>query len=352
MRVFDYRSLTEKAWDTDILNLVAKIHECRGRQEGFCREKTVELERLTEIAKIQSAETSNRIEGIVTTARRMKQLFSERTTPRNRDENEIMGYRDVLQTIHENYAYIPVKSTYILQMHRDLLQKAGLSFAGHFKNCQNYIQETRADGTTVTRFEPLPPYDTPRAVEDLCTAYEAALAEEKIDALLLIPIFICDFLCIHPFNDGNGRMSRLLTLLLLYRQGYSVGKYISIEKEIEKTKDMYYDALGEAGIGWHERKNDPVPFVRYMLRVILACYTELESRVGIVSETGRRVSAYEAVRAYTEKKIGTFTGADVVANCPRVGRSSALAALKKLTEEGRIVKKGAGKNTFYVRVDE
>ncbi len=352
MRVFDYRPLAEKAWDTDILNMVAKIHECLGRQEGFYREKPVELERLTEIAKIQSTEASNQIEGIVTTAQRMKQLFAEKTTPRNRDEDEIMGYRDVLQTIHESYAYIPIRSAYILQMHRDLLKKARLSFAGHFKNCQNYIQETRADGSVVTRFEPLPPYDTPRAVEDLCAAYEAALSSEKIDALLLIPIFICDFLCIHPFNDGNGRMSRLLTLLLLYQNGYTVGKYISIEKEIEKTKDLYYGALGDAGIGWHEGKNDPVPFVRYMLQVILACYTELEARIGVVAERGRRVSAYDVVRAYAEEKIGTFTGADVVAHCPSVGRSSALSALKKLTEEGRIVKKGAGKNTFYVRVSD
>ena len=189
------------------------------------------MDRLVEIAKIQSTEASNKIEGIVTTSTRMKQLFEAKTTPRNRDEDEIMGYRDVLNTIHESNEYIPIRSAYILQLHRDLLKRAGFSYGGHFKNVQNYINETKPDGTVVTRFTPIAPYDTPEAVENLCNAYEQAIANEKIDSLILIPTFICDFLCIHPFNDGNGRMSRLLTLLLLYKNGYSVGKYISIEKQ-------------------------------------------------------------------------------------------------------------------------
>ncbi len=249
MRTFDYEQLARRTWDSDILNLVAKIHECKGRQDLFIRQKPVELSRLVEIARIQSTEASNKIEGIVTTSTRMKQLFEEKTTPRNRDEDEIMGYRDVLNTIHESNEYIPIRSSYILQLHRDLLKRTGLSYGGQFKNTQNYINEIRPDGTMVTRFTPVEPYDTPEAVERICSSYETAIKGEKIDALILIPVFICDFLCIHPFNDGNGRMSRLLTLLLLYKSGYSVGKYISIEKQIEKTKDQYYDALKEADQG-------------------------------------------------------------------------------------------------------
>ena len=352
MRRFDYTPLETRVWDTDIVNMIGKIHECKGRQAVWKGEKPAELTRLIEIAKIQSTEASNKIEGIVTTSARMKKLFAEKTMPRNRDEDEIMGYRDVLETIHENYEYIPIKPTYILQLHRDLLKKAKLSFAGHFKNCQNYINETLPDGTNITRFVPVEPYDTPRAVEELCEAYERARSRENIDSLLLIPIFLNDFLCIHPFNDGNGRMSRLLTLLLLYQNGYDVGKYISVEKQIEKTKDLYYTALQEAGIGWHEGNNDPVPFIRYMLQVILACYAEMEERIGTVSETGGRISAYDKVKAYAGEKIGPFTGADVAAYCPGIGRSSVLAALKKLTEEGRIEKRGVGKNTFYVRIDK
>ena len=351
MRSFDYSRLVDKAWDTDIVNLVAKIHECKGRQDLFIRQKPVELERLIEIAKIQSTEASNKIEGIVTTSTRMKQLFEEKTAPRNRNENEIMGYRDVLNTIHESNAYIPIRPSYILQLHRDLLKRVGSSYGGYFKNVQNYINETKADGTIITRFTPIAPRDTADAVESLCRAYEQAIAREKLDALLLIPAFICDFLCIHPFNDGNGRMSRLLTLLLLYKNGCDVGKYISIEKQIEKTKERYYDTLEEADVGWYEEKNDPTPFIRYMLQAILACYTEFEERVGFMTESGKNSTAYDIVKRYTKEKIGRFTGADVVVHCPSIGRSSALAALKKLTEEGYIIRAGVGRSTFYVRAD-
>ncbi len=262
-----------------------------------------------------------------------------------------MGYRDVLNTIHESNEYIPIRPSYILQLHRDLFKKAGLSYGGHFKSVQNYINETKVDGTVITRFTPVAPYDTPEAVERLCSSYEQAVANEKIDSLLLIPIFICDFLCIHPFNDGNGRMSRLLTLLLLYKNGYSVGKYISIEKQIENTKDRYYDTLQKADLGWHEGENDPTPFIRYMLQVILACYMEFEERVGLMAASGKSSTAYDIVKKYIEEKIGKFTGADVVAHCPSIGRSSVLAALKKLTEEGLITREGSGRSTFYVRAD-
>ena len=350
MRTFDYSKLENKAWDTDILNLIAKIHECKGRQDLYLRQKPVELDRLVEIAKIQSTEASNKIEGIVTTSTRMKQLFEEKATPRNRDEDEIMGYRDVLNTIHESNEYIPVRPSYILQLHRDLLKRTGLSYGGSFKNVQNYINETRPDGTTFTRFTPVAPYETPEAIEKLCIAYEQAIAKDRVDALLLIPAFICDFLCIHPFNDGNGRMSRLLTLLLLYKSGYVVGKYISIEKQIETTKDQYYDMLEAADAGWHEEENDPTPFIRYMLKVILASYLEFEERVGMMSETGRS-SAYDIVKAYVNGKIGKFTGAEAVANCPSIGRASVLGALKKLVDEGIVIREGSGRNTFYVRAD-
>ena len=351
MRKFDYNKLADRTWPSDILSLVAKIHECKGRQDMFVRQKPVELDRLVEIAKIQSTEASNKIEGIVTTSTRMKQLFAEKTTPRNRDENEIMGYRDVLDTIHESNAYIPIRPSYILQLHRDLLRRAGLSYGGSFKNVQNYIRETQPDGTTVTRFTPVSPFETPMAVDALCEAYEQAQAKEIIDALILIPCFIVDFLCIHPFNDGNGRMSRLLTLLLLYKNGYRVGKYISIEKQIEKTKDRYYDVLEMADARWHEGTNDPTPFIRYMLMVILACYTEFEDRVSLMAGSGTSSSAYDVVKKYVEEKVGKFTGAEVVANCPSIGRSSALAALKKLTSEGLILRQGAGRSTYYVRAD-
>lgn len=351
MRNFDYTKLANYKWDSEILSYVAKIHECKGRQDLYVRQKPIELDRLIEVAKIQSTESSNKIEGIVTTGTRIRQLVEEKTTPRNRDESEILGYRNVLNTIHESHDYIPVTSSYILQLHRDLFKHAGLSYGGNFKNTQNYINETRPDGTQIVRFIPLAPYETPEAIEKICESYKRAVNTEAVDALILIPAFICDFLCIHPFNDGNGRMSRLLTLLLLYQSGYEVGKYISIEKQIEKTKDAYYDRLAQSDIGWHEEANDPTPFIKYMLQMILACYVEFEERVDIMNEKGTRGTAYDIVKVYMMGKIGKMTGAEVISACPGVGRSAALSAIKKLTEEGLILKCGSGRSTYYIRAD-
>lgn len=349
MRSFDYEKLAQRKWDSEILSYVAKIHEYKGRQELYIRQKPVELERLVEIARVQSTEASNKIEGIVTTNTRIRQLVSDKTAPRNRDEKEIMGYRDVLNTIHESHAFIPVRPAYILQLHRDLLKRTGLSYGGSFKNVQNYINETRPDGTQVTRFTPVAPYETPDAVAAICDSYARTLALEALDPLLLIPAFICDFLCIHPFNDGNGRMSRLLTLLLLYQNGFEVGKYISVEKEIEKTKDVYYDVLEGADSGWHEEKNDYTPFIRYMLQVILSCYVEFEERVGLMQESGTRSTAYDVVKAYAASKVGKFSSAEAIAGCPSAGRSSVLSALKKLTDEGYLTRLKSGRNVAYVR---
>ena len=351
MRNFDYQKLAQQKWDSEILLYVAKIHEYKGRQDLYIRQKPVELERLVEVARIQSTEASNKIEGIVTTSTRIKQLMSEKTSPRNRDEKEIMGYRDVLNTIHESHEFIPLRPSYILQLHRDLLKRTGLSYGGTFKNVQNYIKETLPDGTEIIRFTPVTPCETPAAVEAICDSYARTQALEAIDPLILIPVFICDFLCIHPFNDGNGRMSRLLTLLLLYQNGFEVGKYISVEKEIEKTKDIYYDVLEGADFGWHEEKNDYTPFIRYMLQVILSCYVDFEERVGMMQSSGAKSTAYDVVKAYADSKIGKFTSADIIANCPSVGRSSALAALKKLTDEGYLTKLKTGRNIAYVRSD-
>jgi len=351
MRNFDYTKLADYKWDSEVLSYIAKIHECKGRQDLYVRQKPIELDRLIEVAKIQSTEYSNKIEGIVTTSTRIRQLVEEKTTPRNRDESEILGYRDILNTIHESHNYIPVTPSYILQLHRDLLKHAGLSYGGNFKNTQNYISETRPDGTQVVRFTPLAPYETPEAIEKICESYKRAVNIEAVDALILIPAFICDFLCIHPFNDGNGRMSRLLTLLLLYQNGYEVGKYISIEKQIEKTKDAYYDILKQSDIGWHEEANNPTPFIKYMLQMVLACYVEFEERVSMMSEKGTRSTAYDVVKAYMMGKIGKMTSTEVVSACPSVGRSAILGAIKKLTEEGLILKRGSGRSTYYIRAD-
>ncbi len=323
MRSFDYSKLKERQWDSEVLGLVAQIHEFKGRQELYLKQKSAALEKLIEIAKIQSTEASNKIEGIVTTSTRIQQLCMDKATPRNRDEEEIMGYRDVLNTIHESYEYIPIRSSYILQLHRDLYKYSEKAIGGRYKNTQNVIAE-------------------------ICESFNRVIDSCEIDSLILIPIFIHDFLCVHPFNDGNGRMSRLLTTLLLYRQGYVVGRYISIESKIEKTKTKYYEVLEQCGQGWHEEQENPMPFVKYLLGIILAAYRDFESRINLVDD---KLPAIEQVRAAIKEKIGKFTKSEIMELVPGIGKASVENSLKKLTEDGVIEKHGMGKATFYTRND-
>lgn len=349
MRQFDYTYLADRTWDNEIISFIAKIHEYKGKQDLYLRQKPVELNRLIEIAKIESTESSNRIEGIITTNARLKQLVTDKTTPRNRDEEEILGYRNVLNLVHENYEFLPVRSSYILQMHRDLLKFTNLSYGGKYKTTPNEIDMTLGTGEKVVIFKPLEPYETPAAIDAICEKYQEALDKELVDELILIPCFLLDFLCIHPFNDGNGRMSRLLTLLLLYRSGYMVGQYVSIEKAIADTKDAYYEALQKSDQGWHEGTNDPKPFIKYMLSIILSCYREFESRITIAYAAGAKSTSYDIVKAYVNERIGKFSKREVLAGCPSLGSSSVESALKKLVEDGTLVRIGAGRKTLYVR---
>lgn len=347
LRAFDYKKLAQSTWDGEILGFVSQIHEHKGKQELFLKQKPEQLKNLVDLAKVQSIEASNKIEGIVTTSARIKQLLSDKTMPKTREEKEIMGYRDVLNTIHENYEYIPIKGTYILQLHRDLYQYSEKAIGGRFKNTQNYVAETRADGTEFVRFMPLSPHETPRAIDEICDSYNRSIDACEIDPLLLIPAFINDFLCIHPFSDGNGRMSRLLTTLLLYQSGYLVGKYISIEKKIEKTKSYYYAALQESGKNWHDGENTPVPFMKYLLGVILSAYRDFEDRIDLVST--KKSSAADKVKTAIDKKLGRFTKSELMELCPEISKASVENALKRFVEEGYIIRHGNGKNIFYVR---
>lgn len=345
MRTFDYSKLNCTI-DNEIMGYVAKIHEYKGRQQLFISQKKGKLEKLVEIAKTQSTESSNKIEGIVSTNIRIKQLVQEKTTPKNRDEKEIMGYRDVLNIIHENYEYIPITPSYILQLHKYLYQYATPDFGGKFKNAQNYIVSNLTDGTSKVLFEPLSLVETPIAMEQLCETFNRAMNLGEIDPLLLISNFIKDFLCIHPFNDGNGRMSRLLTTLLLYRSGFVVCKYISLEKKIEKTKDTYYDVLETSSENWHEGTNDNTAFIKYLLGIILAAYRDFEERLNLFED---KISAYEMVERVAKTQLGKFTKSDVQEYCPTLARQTIEKALKQLCDEGKIEKHGQASKTFYVR---
>ena len=347
MRTFNYSKIKEQKWDSEILGYIAAIYREVGKQEQYLKQRPEELEKLVEIAKIQSTEASNAIEGIVTTSTRIKQLVEEKTTPKNRDEQEIAGYRDVLNAIHDSFDVIPISRNYILQLHKIMYSHMNNPLAGQTKNIQNYISATYPDGHTETLFTPLSPFETPEALDKICEEYNRVIGNFEVEPLIVIPIFIHDFLCIHPFNDGNGRMSRLLTTLLLYRNGFYVGKYISLEAKIAKTKDLYYDALARSQDGWHEGCEDAVPFIKYLLSIILAAYKDFEDRFSIV-ET--KLPAVEMVRKATQNKIGRFTKQDIRELCPSLSISSIEGSLRKLVKEGDLKREGSGKATYYLRL--
>ena len=347
MRNFNYSEIKNQKWDSEVLGLIAAIYKEAGKQEMYLKQRPEELEKLVEIAKIQSTEASNAIEGIVTTSTRIKQLVEEKTTPKNRDEQEIAGYRDVLNVIHESFDAIPISQSYILQLHKMLYSHMNNPMAGKTKTIQNYISATYPDGHVETLFTPMAPYETPEALDRICEEYNRVIGNMEVEPLIAIPIFIHDFLCIHPFNDGNGRMSRLLTTLLLYRSGFYVGKYISLEAKIAKNKDLYYDALGEAQTGWHEGTEDAVPFIKYLLGTILAAYKDFEDRFALV-ET--KLSALEMVSRASMNKLGRFTKQDIRELCPSLSVSSVEGALRKLVASGELKREGSGKSTCYYRL--
>jgi Fic family protein len=287
MKTFDYKNKPQELLKADIVGMLTSIHEYKGKQELFIDAHADALTTLLELAKIQSTGSSNRIEGIYTTDKRLEELVKDKASPRNRSEQEIAGYRDVLAAIHESYDYIVPRPNIILQLHKQLYSFSQSDSGGSWKNSDNYIAETDADGREFVRFQPVPAFLTANAMDGMCSAFIKELERGEYDALLLIPMFVLDFLCIHPFNDGNGRMSRLLTLLLLYRSGYIAGKYISVEKLIENSKDTYYEALQASSELWHENKNDYLPFIRYYLGILIKAYGEFEDRVEYLRQIGR-----------------------------------------------------------------
>ena len=345
MRDFNFKSEYKKLLTPEVVTFLTQIHEYKGQQNLFIETKVDALSDLLETAKIQSTEASNRIEGIITTDDRLKKIVREKTMPQSSSEKEIAGYRDVLAAIHGSHDYIPPKPSIILQLHRDLYKYSGKSIGGSFRNSDNVIAGELPDGQQIVRFEPVPAWETPEAITALCSAFEAATLDTELDPLLLIPIFILDFLCIHPFNDGNGRMSRLLTLLLLYRSGYIVGKYISIEKLISDTKETYYEALQASSCNWHEGTNDYAPFVTYMLGVLAAAYRDFESRIELLTAKG--LPKPDRVREVIKNHIGKITKSEIMAKCPDISQITVQRALADLLKSGEIIKLSGGRYTSY-----
>lgn len=345
MRTFNFEKEYSKLLTPDIVSYLVQIHEYKGAYaNGKVQDEL--LSELVEIARIQSTEASNKIEGIITTDERLRKIVHEKTMPKTRSEKEIAGYRDVLATIHENYEYIPVSSNMILQLHRDLYKFSGNGYGGNFKSTDNVIAEELPDGTKRVRFEPVPAWETAETINNLCDSFKNACNMQTMDVLLLLPMFILDFLCIHPFNDGNGRMSRLLTLLILYKSGYFVGQYISIEKLISDTKENYYEALQESSGEWHEGRNNYAPFVKYVLGVIVAAYREFAGRVEILMD--KSISKSDRVGEIIRQSYGKITKAEIVKQCPEISQTTIQRALNDLIKNGQIIKIGGGRYTSYV----
>ena len=345
MRNYDLQNKWQKLLTPDIVSLLTQIHEFKGEQNLFIEANSDTLTQLVEIAKIQSTEASNKIEGIYTSDERLKKIVLDKTTPRTRNEQEIAGYRDVLATIHESYEYIPLRPSMILQLHRDLYKFSGMSIGGSYKNSDNVIAETDTSGNRFIRFQPVPAWETAETVDLACKAYDEAV-QAGADPLLAIPMFVLDFLCIHPFNDGNGRMARLLTLLLLYRSGYIVGKYISLEKVIEQSKETYYETLQQSSFGWHENENDYAPFVRYLLGTIVAAYREFSSRVQLLVTSG--LSKPERIRELIKGTLGKITKAEIMERCPDISQVTIQRTLTDLQKQGEILKLSGGRYTAYI----
>lgn len=346
MKKYNYSNEIEKLINSKILNQLTSIHEHKGKQNSFMEKRVETLASLMELAKIQSTDASNKIEGISTTDERLRLIALNKTTPLSREESEIAGYRDVLNTIHDSHEYIPITPSTILQLHRDLYKYSGLDVGGKYKNQDNVIAETLHDGTQRVRFQPVPAWQTAEAMEELCKEYNRAHSEKSVNHYILAAMFILDFLCIHPFSDGNGRMSRLLTILLLYKNENMVGKYISVEKVIEQSKETYYETLRSSSIGWHESDNDYNPFVEYMLGVILNVSRTFEERIEIVAAEG--LSKPDRIREQIKSTLGEVTKSELVKMFSDISDTTVQRALNDLVKSGQIIKLGGGRYTKYI----
>ena len=347
MREFDYSKLLNLNIPANMYDLISKIYEYKGKQELYVANYSDVLEKMIEVAKVQSTKSSNAIEGISTNDGRLEELMNKKSEPINRNEEEIYGYREVLDIIHENYEHIELTKNNILTLHNRLYSYSSENHRGKFKGIDNSIVETDAKGEKKIRFQPVSSFETEKYIDEIIRAYDEAL-KLKVPPLLLIPTVIHDFLCIHPFSDGNGRMSRLITLLLLYQNGFFVGKYISLEMIIEDTKDTYYEELQASSINWHEGTNDELPFIKYMLSVIYKAYVDCDERFRLIAE--KSLTSSERVMKVFEKSLEPLSKSDIVVLCPDISKRTIERALKELKDNDLIKQIGSGRATKYIKV--
>ena len=346
MRSYNYQYLSNLPLPMDTVRLIGRINEYKGKQDLYKQQAPQILNTLRDVAVIQSTKASNAIEGIVVTESRLHTIMSKAADPADRSEAEIAGYRDVLDLIHASAPDIPINPNILLQLHKELYKFVPVE-GGKWKNVDNEISETFPDGTRRTRFIPVSAFETPAAVQALCDSLKERRQQEDVDPLILTSYFVLDFLSIHPFNDGNGRMARLLTLLMLYQSGFEVGRYISLEKIIEERKEDYYESLRLSSIHWHDNRQNPFHWINYLLSVVLAAYKELESRVGLVT-TGSQNKTVR-IRRFVEGRISPFTKTDVRNACPDISEATINRVLRELRDEGVIASSGLGRSAKWIK---
>ena len=347
MRKFDYSKLLDLNIPAKMYDLISKIYEYKGKQELYVANFSDVLNKMVEVAKIQSTKSSNAIEGISTNDTRLEKLMNKKSEPKNRNEEEIYGYREVLDIIHENYENIEFTKNNILTLHNKLYSYSGERHKGKFKTMDNSIVEVNSLGEKKVRFQPVSAFETEKYIDAMIEAYNKALSL-KIPPLLLIPTVIHDFLAIHPFADGNGRMSRLLTLLLFYKNGFFVGRYISLEMIIEETKDIYYEELQASSENWHSGTNNDLPFIKYMLSVIYKAYSECDERFKLISE--KSLSSSDRVMKIFDNSLEPLSKSDIVVLCPDISQRTIERALKELKDSGLIKQVGKGRSSKYIKV--
>ena len=345
MRQYDYSFIKSLRISTGTASLTNKIEALRIKEREMKNKHPKAFTALESIAKVQSVIGSNAIEGIVTTDERIKEIVNKNSAPLNHDEMEIAGYRDVLNLIHNEYASLDVGEELIMDMHRIMMSYAPIG-GGSYKTSDNIIMSINENGMRSVRFKPVRHEDTQEAMDQMILAYLDARDDAGIDPLILIPCFILDFLCIHPFSDGNGRMSRLLTLLLMYKNGIDAGKYISFEGQINDSKDRYYESLRKSSEDWHSNSNDYVPFIENFIFTLFACYRELDRRFDVVGN--KKVNKGNRIEATVKNRIGLISKKELIELLPDISTTTLEEKLAELQKKGKIEKIGSYKDARYI----
>lgn len=347
MRKFDYSFLNNGLLPAKFINLTASITAMKTMAGVRKEEYTKIFTELEAIAKIQSIKSSNAIEGIVTSDERIAAIVNQNSNPLNHNESEIAGYRDALNEIHLGYEQLDFRQHDILRLHEMMMSFTDYEYGGKYKTDDNVILEIDSDGNRRVRFRPTSARETPKAMEQLELAYMDARSDSNINQLLLIPCVILDFLCIHPFRDGNGRMSRLLSLLLLYKNGFDAGKYVSFEEQINNYKAYYYEALRQSSNGWETNENTYFPFIENFLSTLYMCYKELDKRFAVVN--GKKITKKARIEATVLNSLTPISKAEICRILPDVSPTTVEAVLSSMVKSGSVRKIGSSRTARYIK---